>query len=359
MSRGGYRDCELKPALEGPELPGALTLLPSIPDHLSHEQTAQIAAQILDVEGGREKASEIQFEPAAGDGACFKPFRFPCKLSEAFQLPWGDIDIVSDEQLDMFYKGTGLRKFPKRACGAMRFIDYHYMTPNRQKIISRGRHCLMIKISETSGRQPKRKAVAWFLPAAEVLERYSTASKAEMYHCDKANPFMCQMVETYDMNTTMPIMFEYGERPNVIAAGFPMHFTVRSLPERLLDTGKFMEGLAGRKPDEAGAEAKKAEKRRRKRHNKKTKEQEKKEVANAEASRLREEERNAAAKAEQSQRKQHLVQPNAALRESSFMQGLINQMRDSAKTRDELAGMVRTESPADDDSDSSSQASDQ
>eukprot|EP00930_Biecheleria_cincta_P100169 TRINITY_DN91785_c0_g1_i1.p1 TRINITY_DN91785_c0_g1~~TRINITY_DN91785_c0_g1_i1.p1 ORF type:complete len:350 (+),score=50.10 TRINITY_DN91785_c0_g1_i1:104-1153(+) len=349
MSRCGYRECELNPELEGAEDPVSFTLLPA---HLGPEE----AAHILEEEG-RQRASRIQYEAAAGDGACFKPFRFPCKMSEAFQLPWGDIDIVSDEQLEMFYQGCGLRKLPRRACGAVRYVDYHYMTPNRQKIISRGRHCLMIKISEGSGRQLKRKALAYYLPATEVLERYSTAAQAEKYHCDRANLYMCQMVETYDMNTTMPIMFEYGERPHVIAAGCPYHFTVRSLPERLIDSSKCVEALAGRKPDEAGAEAKKADKRRRKRHNKKTKERERSEAANAEAAKLQGEERNTDAKALESQRKHHLVQPNAALRDSNFMQGLLSQMRD--KTSDGGARTARKVSPVFDNSDSCSEDSDE
>merc|ERR1719401_1385032 len=64
------------------------------------------------------RLADPELMSAAGDGSIFKPFRFPTKISEAFRLPWSDIGVVSDRQLESFYNGTQMRGTPKRVIGA-------------------------------------------------------------------------------------------------------------------------------------------------------------------------------------------------------------------------------------------------
>merc|ERR1711879_344341 len=125
-----------------------------------------------------------------------------------------------------------------------------------------------IKVSEGSGRQPRRRALAWWMPVSEVRERYASASKAEMHHCIGSNPYVCQLVETYNLQTTVVLSFECGERPDVIAACCPVYYLPKHLKDRLEEDDKILEGIANRSPVDVSAEAKKAEKRRKKRQNK-------------------------------------------------------------------------------------------
>lgn len=272
---------------------------------------------------------------AAGDGAIFRPFRFPNKVSEAFHLPWADINTVEDAQLRSFHECTQMHSIPKRAFGAVVYLYHHYLSQYKQKVISKGRHLLVVKISEGVGRQPKRRALAWWMPLSEVRERYADPAQADKYHCGGSVHRVCQLVETYKLHATVPIHFEIGERPHVAVGGFPFHcfsaapdFSTRwaldSGPEALLEERREVERcLATRSPLEMSAEARKAEKRRRKRQNRKARDREKG-AQEAEAADCAAEE---ARQVEVAERRRELVKPNAALREGGFLDGILEQMR--------------------------------
>jgi len=294
--------------------------------------------------------------------ATFRPFRFPTKMSDAFRLPWTEIGVVSDDQLRSFYEGTQMRSTPKRVIGAVGFLRQCYLNPFKQKIISKGRHLLVIKIVETSGRRPQKRCLAWWMPLAEVRERYADPKKAEMYHEGGSVHRVCQLVETYKLCATVPIHFEIGERPHVTVGGFPLHcfdldvdfhtrWSLGSDPAALLEERREVERcLATHSVLEMSSEARKAEKRRRKRQNKKAREHERAaEEAQTQPDGGSDNEaqeldsgvvagsgslldhptvpfNGMAARAGEEGRR-GLVQPNQALLDSSFLSGLLDQMR--------------------------------
>lgn len=284
--------------------------------------------------GGAQSSTELSPSETCGDGSVFRPFRFPTKMSDAFRLPWAEIGVVSDDQLRNFYDGTQMRSTPKRVIGAVGYLHYHYLRPFKQKIISRGRHLLVIKISETSGRRPQRRCLAWWMPLAEVRARYADPKKAEMYHEGGSVHRVCQLVETYKLHATVPIHFEIGERPRVTVGGFPLHcfdldvefhtkWSLGSDSAALLEEKRQVAHcIATHSVLEMSAEARKAEKRRRKRQNKKAREHERA-AEDAEDERREAQERATAEK----ERRRALMQPNEALRDSSFLNGLLEQMR--------------------------------
>lgn len=278
--------------------------------------------------------AELVVPEAGGDGSIFRPFRFPTKMSDAFRLPWVEIGIVSDDQLRNFYEGTQMRSTPKRVIGAVSYLHHHYLRPFKQKIISKGRHLLVIKISETSGRRPQKRCLAWWMPLTAVRERYADPKKAELYHEGGSVHRVCQLVETYKLQATVPIHFEIGERPRVTVGGFPLHcfdldvdfhtrWSLGSDPDALLEEKREVEHcIATHSVLEMSAEARKAEKRRRKRQNKKAREHEKAvEEAQVESKEVQDK-----VTIDERPRK-NLVQPNEALRDSSFLNGLLEQMR--------------------------------
>lgn len=280
-------------------------------------------------------ASGLDSTDASGDGSIFHPFRFPTKMSDAFRLPWADIGVVSDEQLRSFYEGTQMRSTPKRVIGAVGYLHHHYLRPYKHKVISKGRHLLVIKISETSGRRPQKRCLAWWMPLTEVRARYADPKKAEMHHEGGSVHRVCQLVETYKLQATVPIHFEIGERPHIIVGGFPLHcfdldvdfhtrWSLGSKPEALLEEKREVAHcLATRSVLEMSAEARKAEKRRRKRQNRKARD---KEMAAEDVGTDRNEETHEV-EAEQEDGRRARLQPNEALRDSSFLSGLLEQMR--------------------------------
>merc|ERR550532_881731 len=92
-----------------------------------------------------------------GVGSVFLPFRFPTTMSDAFKLPWANIIVVDDALLQRFYERTQLWDTPKRVIGAVGFLKDYYLQPFKHLIVSKGRHLLVIKISETKGRRPHRR----------------------------------------------------------------------------------------------------------------------------------------------------------------------------------------------------------
>lgn len=296
----------------------------------SEQQVAQVAEQQR-----LARLAEPELMVAAGDGAVFRPFRFPTKISEAFRLPWNDIGIVTDRQLESFYNGTQMRGTPKRVIGAVIYLHHHYLLPYKQKIISRGRNLLVIKINEGSGRQPTRRCLAWWMPLAEVRERYADPTATERYPRGGSVYRVCQLVETYRLTASVPVHFEVGERASLGVGGFPLHcfdadpdfqtqWRLGASPEELLEEQReIAQCLETRTPLEMTAEAKKAEKRRRKRQNRKARDKERA----AEEMQAAQEAAGKERAMDQEQRRQGLVKPAAALRDSSFMDGLLEQMR--------------------------------
>mmetsp|Transcript_41391 Transcript_41391/g.90390 ORF Transcript_41391/g.90390 Transcript_41391/m.90390 type:complete len:453 (-) Transcript_41391:76-1434(-) len=274
---------------------------------------------------------------APGDGAVFRPFRFPTKMSEAFRLPWSDTGKVKDEQLQNFYRGSQMYETPPRVVGAIIYLHHHYLVPFKQKITSRGRHLLVIHISEGSGRQPKRRCLAWWMPLYEVRDRFADPAQADMYSHRGSVHRVCHLVETYNISTTVPIHFEFGERPHHLVGGIPLNcydvapdfktqWHIGSTPEELLEERREVaQCLERREPLEKSMEAKKADKRRRKRQNRKAREREKAagEAAEDEAAVDAEREQET----EEEQRREQLLKPNAALRESGFLDSLLEEMR--------------------------------
>lgn len=306
-------------------------------------------------EAGMESSvreAELAAPEAGGDGSIFRPFRFPTKMSDAFRLPWAEIGVVSEDQLRNFYEGTQMRSTPKRVIGAVGYLHHHYLRPFKQKIISKGRHLLVIKISETSGRRPQKRCLAWWMPLAEVRERYADPKKAEMYHEGGSVHRVCQLVETYKLAATVSIHFEIGERPRVTVGGFPLHcfdldvdfhtrWSLGSDPDALLEEKREVQHcIATHSVLEMSSEARKAEKRRRKRQNKKARDHEKA----AEDAQIDTKDVQEHFIADE-ERRRSLVQPNEALLESSFLAGLLDQMRQrkvalAAEKTGELAAPV-------------------
>jgi len=282
------------------------------------------------------RLAEPELMCAVGDGAVFRPFRFPTKISEAFKLPWNDIGVVTDKQLESFYSGTQMRGTPKRVIGAVIYLHHHYLLPYKQKIISRGRHLLVIKINEGSGRQPLRRCLAWWMPLAEVRDRYADPTQTERYPRGGSVYRVCQLVETYRLTATVPVHFEVGDRAALGVGGFPLHcfdadpdfqtqWRLGASPEELLEEQREVAQCleTRRTPLEMTSEAKKAEKRRRKRANRKARDRE----TTAEDEKFAAEEKGRERAADQETRRQGLVKPNVALRDSDFMGGLLEQMR--------------------------------
>merc|ERR1719330_1221847 len=174
------------------------------------------------------------------------------------------------------------------------------------------------------------------MPLTAVRERYADPKKAELYHEGGSVHRVCQLVETYKLQATVPIHFEIGERPRVTVGGFPLHcfdldidfhtrWSLGSDPDALLEEKREVEHrIATHTALEMSAEARKAEKRRRKRQNRKAREQEKAaeetqednyDFQSSPSGKLKEEPGSG------------LLQPNEALRDSSFLNGLLEQMR--------------------------------
>mmetsp|Transcript_128102 Transcript_128102/g.208740 ORF Transcript_128102/g.208740 Transcript_128102/m.208740 type:complete len:410 (+) Transcript_128102:92-1321(+) len=339
---------------------------------LESEENGEVSEQVVAKVAEQQRAARLA-EPelmvAAGDGAVFRPFRFPTKISEAFRLPWNDIGIVTDRQLESFYNGTQMRGTPKRVIGAVIYLHHHYLLPFKQKIISRGRNLLVIKINEGSGRQPTRRCLAWWMPLAEVRERYADPTATERYPRGGSVYRVCQLVETYRLTASVPVHFEVGERASLGVGGFPLHcfdadpdfqtqWRLGASPEELLEEQReIAQCLETRTPLEMTAEAKKAEKRRRKRQNRKARDKERA----AEELQAAQEAAGKERIADEEQRRQGLVKPSAALRDSSFMDGLLEQMRQkrtgaaSEKLCNEAgAGAARSDSDAEGSNGSSS-----
>lgn len=274
------------------------------------------------------RAADPSMMAATGDGAIFRPFRFPTKISEAFRLPWGDIGKVTDRQLESFWEGTQMRSTPRRVIGAVIYIHHHYLLPFKQKITSRGRHLLVIKISEGAGRHPTRRCVAWWMPLPEVRERYADPARADKYAHGGSVYRVCQLVETYKLSTTVPVHFEVGERPHLGVGGFPLHcfdaapefrtqWRIGATDQELEEEKKEVDRcIEARSSLEMSNEAKKAEKRRRKRQSRKARDKEKA-VEDAQV----------ADKEKDDARRKGLVRPNAALQGGGFLDGVLEQMR--------------------------------
>lgn len=296
----------------------------------SDQQRAQRAARLLDPEA----------MVAEGDGAVFRPFRFPTRMSEAFKLPWADIGKVKEAQLQNFYRGSNMPSTPPRVVGAIIYLHHHYLVPFKQRVISKGRHLLVISINEGAGRN-KRRCLAWWMPLAEVRERFADPRQADLYSHGGSVHRVCHMVETYSLNKTVPIHFAYGVRPNLIVGGVPLNcydvapefktpWRLNSTAEELEEERqKVAECLELRMPLEKSLEARKADKRRRKRQNRKTRDRERA-AEDAQASR-----QAAAAEVEKEaeERRQKLVHPNAALHESGFLDSLLDDMRQRRAAR--------------------------
>merc|ERR1719330_33503 len=101
------------------------------------------------------------------------------------------------------------------------------------------------------------------MPLTAVRERYADPKKAELYHEGGSVHRVCQLVETYKLQATVPIHFEIGERPRVTVGGFPLHcFDLDVDFHTRWSLGSDLDALL-------------AEKRRRKRQNRKAREHEK------------------------------------------------------------------------------------
>lgn len=334
---------------KGPEA-AAAEALRSRPAPMPAPGSSELASQLGKANGGvHPDLLSTMLPEAGGDGAVFRPFRFPTKMSDAFRLPWSEIGVVTDDQLRNFYEGTQMRSTPTRVIGAVGYIHHHYLRPFKQKIISKGRHLLVIKISETTGRRPQRRCLTWWMPLAEVRERYADPKKAELYHEGGSVHRVCQLVETYKLHATVPIHFEIGERPRVTVGGFPLHcfdlavdfhtrWSLGSDADALLEEKREVQHcIATNTVLEMSAEARKAEKRRRKRQNKKAREQQEKERNVTDADNQLEDSDSGADEPEDAQapekdagrraQRAGLMQPNEALRDSSFLSGLLEQMR--------------------------------
>lgn len=256
-----------------------------------------------------DEAAKVVEEPAPGDGAEFKPFRFPVKMSEAFRLPWKHINDVDHDQLEMFYDATGLRKLPSYAFGSLKYLVYHYLLPNHQVIKSKGRHLLTIKIWEGSAnqRQPRRRAIAWWMPLHDVRD------PKRVGFCPGFN----HLVETYDMDTSVGVAFDVVERE--VSACCPFHIVSKSCQELLCDTIKREEDIAKlRGPEDMTSEMVKAEKRRQKR----LKQKNAKKAQAAEARAAAAEEIRLAEMTEREERRNLLIKPDGV-----DMELLMNQMR--------------------------------
>jgi len=340
---GGVLDTAAKSGLLFPVSPESFALGPraAVSEALSMSQTpgATSAALASPAEDLRQmawvaeqqraaRAADPGMMAATGDGAIFRPFRFPTKISEAFRLPWGDIGKVTDRQLESFWEGTQMRNTPKRVIGAVIYIHHHYLLPFKQKIISRGRHLLVIKISEGAGRHPTRRCVAWWMPLPEVRERYADPARADKYAHGGSVYRVCQLVETYKLSTTVPVHFEVGERPHLGVGGFPLHCfdaapefrtqwrigaTDQELEEERKEVDRCIESKSSL---EMSGEAKKAEKRRRKRQNRKARDKER-----------AAEDAKAADEEQIEERRRALVRPNVALQGGGFLDGVLEQMR--------------------------------